>query len=418
MSVPHSVEPESGTGERRTSLRAARFNSLAVLWDLSTLGRVRGCRRVGVLADGSALLRVTGTGAERRAGFGGLATCGSTWACPCCAERIAAGREEELTAAIEAWRSAGNAVAMVTLTMRHDRGQALSSLWDAVSRAWGAVTSGRGWEGAHVRYGAVVSRTLVQGARKGTVVLAPFVGWTRVVEVTHGKNGWHVHVHSLLFLRRHVSARDVRDLGAEMFQRWRARLVADGFAAPLSHLGGLDARLAGDGAGGLGKYLTKSRYGAGTAEGTAAEITRGASKAGLSGNRTPFAILADIVAAPVSGDVALWHEWEAASAGRRQMTWSQGWREMLVPTVEEKTDHELAAEDLGGEDLLGLPRATVRAIGARRLHAALLDAAESDDSGDWARLFLVSHGLEFTAPPTVGDAAVRVLDARLVAVRY
>ena len=30
------------------------------------------------------------------------------------------------------------------------------------------------------------------------------VGWVRTVEVTHGANGWHVHVHALLIWKNQV----------------------------------------------------------------------------------------------------------------------------------------------------------------------------------------------------------------------
>jgi len=51
--------------------------------------------------------------------------------------------------------------------------------------------------------------------------------------------------------------------------------------------------------------------------------------------------------------MTLWHEFEKASKGRRQITWSKGLRETLGLIVE-KSDEEIAAEELGSkaDDLL------------------------------------------------------------------
>ena len=38
----------------------------------------------------------------RRAGFGGLVTCGSVWACPVCAAKVATKRAEDLAAVLDA----------------------------------------------------------------------------------------------------------------------------------------------------------------------------------------------------------------------------------------------------------------------------------------------------------------------------
>lgn len=368
------LDPDTG----RRNRRVGRHTGRAVLWRESALGRVRDCGRVGVLPGGSVMVRASGAGVDRRGGFAGVSTCGSTWACPVCSWKIAAGRAEELAAAIEAHERAGGRVVMVTLTMRHDAGQSLLELWQALSTAWGKVTSGRVWLRDKEDHGVT--------------------GWVRVVEATHGQAGWHLHVHSLLFLDGRA-AHD-QGLGCSMFARWRDALVRQGMRAPLAGKGGLDVRAvrAGD-AGALGDYFAKAVYD-GEASGRAArEVTMGGSKSGRRGNRTPFQLLADVVAYGEARDLALWHEWELASRGKRQLTWSKGLRDQLLAGIEEQTDEQLADESLpDGEDVLLLPRASWDIVTRHNLTAQLLDAVEEDQDGAALRLILLDYGIPWESP--------------------
>lgn len=350
--------------------------------------------------DGAAgvSVRATGSGAERRAGFSGLAVCGSVWACAVCSAKILAGRAGELSTALEAWTAGGGRVAMVTLTMRHREGQSLRELWDGIGYAWGQVTSGRAWESTQETYGALMPRTVTRGKRKGLVVVEKRVGWVRVVEVTHGANGWHVHVHAALMLPGSTTARDVDDLGCLLFQRWRDALQRKGFAAPLARRGGLDAKLWDGATGQLGDYFAKVSYDADATK-LAVELARGDIKEARSGNRTPFRILADVLALGVVDDWQLWREWEKASKGKRQLTWSVGLRELLLPDVVELTDEELAeAAELAGSVLVVITAKGWRVVAKCQLVAAVLERAEVDDDGQQLRAWLTKRGVEWRDP--------------------
>lgn len=96
------------------------------------------------MATGGPTLRLS---AKRGAGYAGLSTCGSVWACPCCPAKIASRRAEELADVMAAVHRSGGCAYLVTYTMRHHQGRRLTTLWDAVSAAWGAVTSGKAWAG-------------------------------------------------------------------------------------------------------------------------------------------------------------------------------------------------------------------------------------------------------------------------------
>ena len=283
------------------------------------------------------------------AGYAGLATCGSVWADPVCNSKVMARRAVEIGAAVATWQAQGGAVAFATLTMRHTKGQALPALWDALSGAWGKVTSGSQWIKDKRRYGVA--------------------GWLRVVEVTHGVNGWHVHVHCVLFLEGKQTDRLVKQLHARMVARWSRRLVDLGFMAPLAV--GQEAHLVKDaGDNDLARYLTKATD---SARRIGLEVTQTQSKTlrGAHKTRSPWELLDDVENLGLAESLGLWHEWERGSKGRKQMTWSKGMRD-LVGLVVEKSDEDVAAEEHGsGADDLVL----IDAAGWKRLTAVPVDLA-------------------------------------------
>jgi hypothetical protein len=286
---------------------------------LSSLERVRKCRRVRV--EGQGAVAIVHRVEEARAHLSGLQTCGSIWSCPCCSEKILAKRAEELLTAIDTHTAAGGDVVMGSLTMRHRQDQSLSDLWDALGEAWRAA------------YGSKIARKLLRSCH-----------WVRRVESTHGRHGWHVHVHFLLFV---PSGTDPIPVGNCMFDAWAARLVSLGMDAPLRDHGGLDVKrldLA-SAPTAIADYLAKGHYEAKPSSTAALELAS-AGKITRGDNRTPFGILSDFVASGEHCDAELWREWETGSKGRRAITWSAGARDDLVDDVE-LTDEQLAAESDG-----------------------------------------------------------------------
>lgn len=392
-----SLATEAARPEARRARRSSRYEALAVLWEISSRSRVRGCRRFGVLADGAATVRVGEVGGENRAGFGGMAVCGNVWACPCCSEKIMAGRQEEIAAVIKAWTATGGRVALVTLTMRHDAGQRLKLLWDSLADAWHKTTSGRAWETAQDKYGAPVERVITQGKRRGEIVTENRIGWVRVVETTVGEAGWHVHVHAALLIPGTVDAKTADELGCDMFQRWRDALVRNGLAAPLARHGGLDVSMyadeAGDGSGGrLANYFTKNVYRS-SAERAAMEIGRGDLKRARGNHRTPFQVLTDIVENFHASDGDLWREWEKASKGRRQIGWSAGLRQRML-LEPEQTDEELAEATVEGETLLVLTRRGLVRIAKLGIASEILSVTETNGRGGLV-LVLDHYGIDW-----------------------
>lgn len=324
--------------------------------------RIKLCRRALTDLAGGVTFKLTGTAGtpEARGGVAGVQTCGSVWACPVCSEKINSGRQADLQAGIDAWHAAGGVVVLGTATVRHHKGHRLADLLDVINPAFNRMTSGAGaaWNGSKTQ----------QGDRWRFGIS----GYARVVETTHGAAGWHPHAHFLLFLREALTGPQMHDLRRRMFGRWQAAVVAKGFTtqedavrldpetgnviydengSPVLDHPGLDLRpVTRDN--GLADYFAKNTYGI-KSGGAAYEIT-GAHAKRLGAGRTPFQILEDFVNTGEVDDLDLWHEWEAASLGRRQLTWSRGMRDLLA-LQEEATDADLAEDD----QLDGSPVVTV-----------------------------------------------------------
>ena len=406
-----SVATELEAGRVSREHRADRIEAQALLSRISSLSRVRGCRRVSCLPAGAVNVGAAGSTAsgDRRGAFGGLATCGSVWACPECAQIILVERQRELEAAFAEWDARGHQLVLATFTLRHHAGDPLASVWDAVSYAWAAARGGRGWREDQRAYG--IARLTVCKAHKRTGFAFGNWGvscgcdsrkrridWVRVVEVTQGANGWHVHVHAALFVRSGLTDLELVELHANMFERWQAACARKGFLAldvnTMSIAADRDTRrTVWDRK--LGAYLVKGRYRS-AAELAAAELARGDSKKAGGGNRTPFELLASMVGgADSAANRGVWREWEQGSLGRRQVSWSRGLREELIPHMVERTDDEIIADVEAVEPVLSITRAGWRVVLEAGLRAAVLDAVECDDSGNMLADCLDSWGVEW-----------------------
>jgi hypothetical protein len=352
------------TPETIASARAGRDQRWARRRQLRRITSLRRCRTCGHPATtaeaGPTLGVITNPDGSQSAAYGGLTTCGSVWVCPVYAAKVATRRADDLATVMRAVDEAGGSVFMLTLTMRHDRGDRLGlsredrarrnvleerradrevaeangwdvddraaeaeeieldsikareGCWDVLGYAWSAVTSGAAWQ-------------------KDSALFGGLLGWARAVEVTWGeRNGWHVHVHVLLCFAEQVSAELVAaGVGVRMFGRWRRALERRGYSASEEH--GWDLRRVQLGDGDLADYFTKMAH----------EVTSGHRKDTRSrGGMTPVQLLGEAADTYEAGAMARWWEWESASDGRRQLTWSTGRRDLraLAGLGHEATD--------------------------------------------------------------------------------
>jgi hypothetical protein len=245
-----------------------------------------------------------------------------------------------------AWIEAGHGLAMVTLTVRHWEAQDLVDLFDGIAKGWSALQSGRWWQDFKARY--------------------DLEGMCRTIETTHGYNGWHLHIHALLWLDRPLGDEDLELSAAdhaqriedELYARWVRICERKGLGRPTRERGvKVDpVRRGKDGAADLARYLAKVQdKDTGGERSMGNEMTRGALKEGRDKwSRTPFQILRDFGRTGDAADLELWHEYEEVTRGRQCVTWTKGLRARLqaLAPLDERTEEEIAAAEIGGEVLV------------------------------------------------------------------
>lgn len=295
--------------------RDDRYYARANLRGITGLKRVKQC---GLSRIGDVAFRlVQHTDGTCAGGLGGLATCGSTWACPQCSARIAERRRNEVKELASGWARKGGGFLLLTFTLRHRKNQRLKDSWNKLIDAWAGVQRKVAWRNAR---------------KDGSIA-----GYVRVVEITHGKNGWHPHLHILVFTDS--------DKGTELSEHywrnaitesWIQSLKRVGATAESSHAVDVKRIAAGDA---LADYFNKATY----------ELAGARTKEGRKTSRNPWQILRHVIA--TGEDYDLWREYEDASYGRRQWSFSRGLTDLLGVDIAED-DEIVAAENTSGDVVL------------------------------------------------------------------
>ena len=141
------MAPRQSSGQQRR--RRERHSLRYRLRGPTTLKRVKDCDHVSINGEGRGpgLRLIAPDDGGNVAGFSGLAHCGSVWACPACAAKIATRRAEEL-ADVMRYASQQGGASLVTLTMRHHPRQRLADCCAVEGQAQ------RGWNHPSMLSGA------------------------------------------------------------------------------------------------------------------------------------------------------------------------------------------------------------------------------------------------------------------------
>ena len=244
----------------------------------------------------------------RRAAFSGVLHCGLLWACPVCAQKLVAHRANDLQKGLETW--GGDKVAMLTLTVRHDRADSLE-VTKRLTDAWGRLITGKAWQESKSKFG--------------------IAGYVRALEITHGKNGWHPHLHVLLFFEQTLSDSELRAANNWFSERWQRnveRCLGADFV-PSEERGANLIRCS------EGQYVAKMNL----------ELVSHQTKKGRHGSRSHWQIASDLAARGSPSDAVLWRDLQANLFRKRCLTWSRGLRAKLGLGVEETDVAVLTAEE-------------------------------------------------------------------------
>jgi len=292
-------------------------------------------------------VRVDEAGTAR---YSGLQVCGLVWVCPVCSAAIREERAREVERAGQATLAAGGELFFVTLTLPHRWDDGLDELLRIVGPSWTDITRSRGWRGLKFEIGGL--------------------DFVRAVEVTHGRNGWHPHLHVLLMTGAQITRAQLLELRSVITEQWADAVVRRGGRRPGEGVG-VRVDVVGRGAEALAQYLLKVQDKTALAIGR--EMTRGDVKKGRRvGSRSAFEILEGAVRGR-GRDRELWAEYERATAGRRCLTWSHGIKARLG--LDELTD-QAAAEEAPGLDAAVLNDTDWDLVQTYKRDTSLLDAVE------------------------------------------
>lgn len=280
-----------------------------------------------------------------KARLGNVKTCGSVWACPVCAAKVAEVRRRELTYAMLQHTAQGGHAYLLTFTLPHYVGQTLDELLPKLDKARNRFQGSKGWK--KVMQVANLDKSIEAGT-------AERVGSVTSAEVTYGgANGWHPHLHMLVFCKVGAfgegEADDQGRLSGPAIDYFRAEWVrhlekagaVDGSNRQWANTYGLDVR----GGAKAAEYVAK--WGHEEKHGLSREITSSHAKLGRRdtwGTRdhyTPFQLL-ELSAEGDGHATCAFREFVAAFDGKRMLTWSPGLKAHFG--IEEMTDDEAAAE--------------------------------------------------------------------------
>lgn len=280
--------------------------------------------------------------ANGKAFYHGLQVCSSVWACPVCAAKITERRRIELAAGMEQAKKQGLQPFLLTLTVPHGISDPLADTLTKLRKAWRYMQSDRAGK--------------VFWARAGVE------GHIRALEVTDGDNGWHPHLHVLLFVGRPEPMFKAKQEASRLWQHCAKKA---GLPEPHPDFG---CRLE-DGSK-AAQYVSKW--------GLDSEITKGHVKKSKAGNS-----VWDLLRKIREGDpdkkrfAARFIEFATAFKGQQQLVWSKGLKGRLL--VEEMDDEELAnvPDDEASLLLANLTDEDWNRVTFAKMESAILDLAET-----------------------------------------
>jgi hypothetical protein len=216
-----------------------------------------------------------------------------------------------VVALLEEHNAQGGGALHVTYTMRHEYGDALEPLLDGLSNAFRRMTKDRRWRLFAQRFG--------------------LAGELRKLELTHGRNGFHAHLHVGMLTQRQLADDERREAQSWLRARWAECVVAELGEAhrPNVRRGVLVRELH------RAEYLTKAGF----------ELTFDQSKHAKNGNRSVWEVAADYARASEREpsklrDARIWREYVEATLYRKQLTWSRGLKERAKAALERKQENE------------------------------------------------------------------------------
>jgi hypothetical protein len=343
LSVPCE---QSCREDRRRASREARYWLRRGLWKVTSLTRLAHCGRY-LTTDYTRVHVKDGT-----AYYVDVQTCGSIWSCPVCSARIRQRRAAEIESACLAHLTSGGSIGFLTTTFPHSRSDDLADMLRTLLKCWEKVQQ----------------RTAYRTA-KGNLRLFGFI---RSTEITYGTwNGWHPHLHLLLFAEGDVTPAQWAQLRDLISDIWADVVTKAGRDRPGEKVG---VTLAPVKTAEVGTYLAKVQDHYGNESSIGREMARGDVKKGRKRSRTPFELLEQAIHG-VAPELPLWHTYEQATKGKRAIEWSRGLKARFE--VEDVEDEALAQADVDGAAVTTITKQQYALVVQDGAEAHVLDLAEA-----------------------------------------
>jgi hypothetical protein len=227
---------------------------------------------------------------------------------------------------------------LLTFTLSHHAGDSLKSLERGLRTAFDKTFSGRWFQEFKAEWRVV--------------------GKITSSETTHGKNGWHPHLHVLLFTELEYAGKWPEAMEMQISERWIDKLKTLGFSANLAH--GVDVRTAqsdiADYVAKWGREPIEAGWGADT------ELAKANVKRATSGGLTPFQLLGAAAGIQADLDAAcillgadrevvkkrcagLYVEFFNAMKGRARLHWGDMWRILDMDAAIADFEHDNPTKD-------------------------------------------------------------------------
>lgn len=347
-SAPAKVDPSTGEivhEQPAFDPRAARWERYALKAVVNRLlpkSRTSKCLRWRIpKADSVDVMKSKDGG---KAFYQGLEVCASVWACPVCAAKITERRRLELVAGVEEAKRQGLHVFLLTLTVPHELDDPLSALREKLHKAWYNLRTYRAARSLWSRVG--------------------LQGHIRALEVTDGQNGWHPHLHVLLFV---PDPKPLLAACGEISRLWQHCATKAGLPTPHELHG---CRI--DDGSKAAQYVGKW--------GIEAEVTKGhVKKAKGKGGRSIWDLLRVVRERGEDADrcAARFVEFAQAFKGARQLVWSKGLKARLLVVDLDDAEIVAAPDDLASVVVAQLTDDEWARVTFAKMESAILDLAET-----------------------------------------
>lgn len=204
---------------------------------------------------------------RQQAHYHNLTRCES-YGCPICAYQRSEQDRHELSVAISQGLQMGMFPVLGTFTLAHDQADSLAELREAVAGAFDGCFSGSWYQRFSAEYSVI--------------------GKVKAWEAPYGKNGWHPHLHVLMFLGIELAGKWLAEFEAAIKSRWLDQLQRRGYSATWEH--GVDVRTAESD---IADYIAKfGREPLDRTWGADSELAKLPVKKNRAGGLTPFELLA------------------------------------------------------------------------------------------------------------------------------